>query len=115
MAKRRAILELGAGAALHGGDYTKAACRAVQDAIYHSSLTSVRSLGLDSRKMTVAVTIGVQVPAAVDPDAVKAVLPHGEVTVEVRHGGLDVPDPDNNDICVIASAAIDVRYDFDNA
>jgi hypothetical protein len=33
MAERRAILELGAGAALHGGDYTKAACRAVQDAI----------------------------------------------------------------------------------
>ena len=63
----------------------------------------------------VAVTIGVQKPEAVDLAAVKAVLPHGDVTVNVRHGGLDVPDPDNDDICVIASAAIDVSYDFDNA
>ena len=115
MAERRAILELGAGAALHGGDYTKAACRAVQDAIYHSSLTFIRSLGLDSRQMKVHVTIGVQKPEAVDTEAVKAVLPHGQVTVEVRHGGLDVPDEDHDDICVIASAAIDVRFDFDNA
>ena len=80
---------LGAGAALHGGDYTKAACRAVQDAIYHSSLTFIRSLGLDSTKMKVAVTIGVQKPEAVDVTAVKAMLPHGDVTVNVRRGGLE--------------------------
>lgn len=115
MTERRAILELGAGAALHGGDYTKAACRAVKDAIYHSSLTFIRSLGLDARKMKVMVTIGVQQPDKVDTEAVKAVLPHGDVTVAVRKGGLDVPDPDNDDICVIASAAIDVRYDFETA
>lgn len=115
MAERRAILELGASAALHGGDYTKAACRAVQDAIYHSSLTFIRSLGLDSKKMKVKVTIGVTQPDAVDLEAVKAVLPHGDVTVEVRRGGLDVPDADNDDICVIASAAIDVSCDFDAA
>jgi uncharacterized protein (TIGR02058 family) len=115
MAERRAILELGAGAALHGGDYTKAASRAVKDAIYHSSLTFIRSMGLDSKKMKVKVTIGVAQPDAVDAQAVKAVLPRGDVTVEVRHGGLDVPDPANDDICVIASAAIEVSYDFDNA
>ena len=112
MAVRRAILETGAGAALHGGDYTKAAVRAVQDAIYHSSLTFIRSLGLDSKQMQVSVTIGVQAPDKVDVDAVKAVLPHGQVTVSVRKGGLDVPDPEGNDLTVIASAAIDVRMDF---
>ena len=32
MALKRVILELGAGNDLHGGDYTKAALRAVQDA-----------------------------------------------------------------------------------
>ncbi len=114
MAERRAILELGSGAALHGGDYTKAACRAVLDAIHHSSLTFISSLGLDAKKMKVAVTIGVQKPDAVDVAAVKAQLPHGDVTVDVRHGGLDVANPDNDDLTVIASAAIDVRYDFDN-
>ncbi|MEA2775561.1 MAG: hypothetical protein QOF90_967, partial [Acetobacteraceae bacterium] len=38
MARKRVILELGTGNDLHGGDYTKAALRAVQDAIHHSSL-----------------------------------------------------------------------------
>ncbi len=36
MAKTRIILELGAGTALHGGEYTKAAVRAVDD--FQSSL-----------------------------------------------------------------------------
>ena len=34
MAAKRVILELGAGNDLHGGDYTKAALRAVQDALH---------------------------------------------------------------------------------
>ena len=62
MAAKRVILEMGTGNDLHGGDYTKAAVRAVQDAIHHSSLTLIRTLGLDSRKMQVEVTIGVQHP-----------------------------------------------------
>ena len=39
MALQRIILELGSGNDLHGGDYTKAALRAVQDALHHSSLS----------------------------------------------------------------------------
>ena len=80
MALKRVILELGAGNDLHGGDYTKAALRAVQDALHHSSLALIRSLGLDSKKMQVEVTIGVQKPEKVDAQKVKASLPHGEVT-----------------------------------
>ena len=60
---KRAILEMGAGNDLHGGDYTKAALRAVQDAIHHSSLSMVRSLGVKPGGMLVEVTIGVQRPA----------------------------------------------------
>jgi len=114
MAEKRAILELGSGEALHGGDYTKAATRAVYDAIHHSSLTFIKSLGLDSKKMNVMVTIGVQKPDQVNLDVVKACLPHGNVTVSARLGGLDVPNEEHGDLTVIASAAIDVRYDFDN-
>ncbi len=62
MAATRVILEMGTGNDLHGGDYTKAAIRAVHDAIHHSSLTLIRTLGLDSRTMQVEVTIGVQRP-----------------------------------------------------
>lgn len=106
---RRAILELGAGTALHGGDYTKAAVRAVQDCIYHSSLSFLRVLEVKPADMHVTVTIGVQKPEAVDRAVVAGALPHGQVTVEVVKGGLDVPDSETNDLAVIASAAVAVR------
>ncbi|MEO1265102.1 MAG: Lin0512 family protein [Pseudomonadota bacterium] len=107
--KPRVILEMGAGNDLHGGDYTKAAIRAVEDALHHSSLSFVTSLGVDRGAIDVEVTIGVQRPEAVDASAVAAALPVGNVTVTVVKGGLDVPDPANNDPAVIASAAIAVR------
>ena len=44
MPAKRVILELGTGNDLHGGDYTKAALRAVQDALHHSSLAMLRTL-----------------------------------------------------------------------
>ena len=112
MAAKRVILELGAGNDLHGGDYTKAAVRAVEDAIHHSSLVLVRTLGLDSKAMQVEVTIGVQSPDRVDAERVKAALPHGTVTVRVVKGGLDVPDEERGDVAVIASAAVAVRLDL---
>lgn len=112
MTTRRVILELGTGNDLHGGDYTKAALRAVQDAIHHSSLSMIRSLGVDSRTMQVEVTIGVQRPDAVDTERVRASLPHGAVTVRVVKGGLDVPDETGGDRAVIAAAAVAVRLDL---
>ena len=115
MTAKRVILEMGTGNDLHGGNYTKAAVRAVQDAIHHSSLSLIRTLGLDSRKMQVEVTIGVQQPDKVDAEAVRAALPHGEVTVKVVKGGLDVPDDSSTDVAVIASAAVAVRIDLPQA
>ena len=112
MPLKRIILELGAGNDLHGDDYTKAALRAVQDALHHSSLAVMRTMGLDSSKMQVEVTIGVQRPEKVDTAAVKASLPHGEVKVNVVKGGLDVPGEDGHDAAVIASAAVAVRFDL---
>ena len=112
MAWKRVILEMGTGNDLHGGDYTKAAVRAVQDAIHHSSLTMIRTLGIDAARMRVEVTIGVQQPGAVDRAKVAAALPHGEVSVEVVKGGLDVPDEVLGDVAVIASAGVVVRLDL---
>lgn len=112
MALQRIILELGSGNDLHGGDYTKAALRAVQDALHHSSLTFLRSLKINPASMQVEVTIGVQHPERVDAAKVKASLPHGQVTVKVVKGGLDVPDPEAGVVAVIASAAIAVRIDL---
>jgi uncharacterized protein (TIGR02058 family) len=112
MTLQRVITEFGTGNDLHGGDYTKAAVRAVQDAIHHSSLTLIRSLGVNARKMQVEVTIGVQQPARVGLAAVKAALPHGEVTVNAVKGGLDIADDDGRDTAVIATAAVTVRIDL---
>jgi uncharacterized protein (TIGR02058 family) len=112
MTVRRVILEMGMGNDLHGGDYTKAALRAVQDALHHSSLAMLRSLKVSPHDMIVGVTIGVQQPGKVDAEKVKASLPYGKVTVTVVKGGLDVPDDERDDVAVIASAAIDVRLDL---
>ena len=38
MAEQRIIIEMGMGNDLHGMDYTKAAARAIEDALRHSSL-----------------------------------------------------------------------------
>ena len=112
MALKRVILELGTGNDLHGGDYTKAALRAVQDALHHSSMSMIRSLGLNSKDMQVEVTIGVQRPDKVNAAAVQASLPHGQVAVKVVKGGLDVPEDGRDDIAVIASAAVAVRFEL---
>ena len=112
MTLQRIITEYGSGNDLHGGDYTKAAVRAVQDAIHHSSLSLIRTLGVDAKTMQVEVTIGVQRPGEVRPEMVKAALPHGEVTVRIVKGGLDVPDEAVGDVAIIASAAVTVRIDL---
>ncbi|HEY8873759.1 MAG TPA: Lin0512 family protein [Stellaceae bacterium] len=112
MTLKRIITEFGTGNDLHGGDYTKAAVRAVQDAVHHSSLSLIRSLGVDARTMQVEVTIGVQRPDRVDAETVKTALPHGQVTVKLVKGGLDVPDEAVGDVAIIASAAVTVRLDL---
>ena len=112
MARERIILELGSGNDLHGGDYTKAALRAVQDALHHSSLSFLKALQLDPATMQVEVTIGVQQPDRVDAAKVRASLPHGQVTVTIVKGGLDVPDELTGDTAVIAAAAVAVRMDL---
>ena len=112
MPLKRVILEMGTGNDLHGGDYTKAALRALQDALHHSSMSFVRSLKLDREAMQVEVTIGVQRPEKVDAERIKAGVPHGNVKVNVVKGGLDVPAADEHDLAVIASAAVAVRFDL---
>lgn len=112
MTLKRVITEFGSGNDLHGGDYTKAAVRAIEDAIHHSSLSLIRTLGVDATTMQVEVTVGVQQPERVDAARVKAALPHGQVSVRIVKGGLDVPDESAHDAAIIASAAVTVRLDL---
>ena len=107
MFEKRIILEMGSGNDLYGMDYTKAACRAVQDALHHSSIVLFKSLGRDHQEMRVQVTIGVQAPEQVDLERVRAELPRGRAEVTAVLGGLNVHDADQGTTHVLATAAIE--------
>ena len=110
---KRIILEMGTGNDLYGEDYTKAACRAVDDALHHSSLILFRSLGFDHANMDVRVTIAVQQPGKVNTDVVAAKLPRGNPNIQVVQGGLDVVDDVHDTRSVIATAAVEAYLDID--
>ena len=111
MSAKRILLEVGTGNDWHGRDYTKAAIRAVEDAIHHSSLTFLHTLDIDPSTMAVYVTIGVQHPEKVNAESVRGVLPEGQITVNVVGGGLDAPNRGPEDLTVIATAAIPAATD----
>ena len=110
---KRIILEMGTGNDLYGEDYTKAACRAVNDALHHSSLILFRSLGLDHEDMDVHVTIAVQEPSKVNAALVATKLPRGRVKVRVVRGGLDVFDDAHDTKSVVATAAVEAYLNID--
>ena len=107
---KRYVTEMGMGIDVHGGDYTKAAKRAVSDAIRHSSLNFFSALDKSPDDMRITVKIGAGNPAAVDVDAVAAELPYGTVIVEPSQGGLDVAS-DKGDLMVIVNAAVLVYFE----
>lgn len=107
---KRIILEMGSGTDLEGTDYTKAACRAVRDAMSHSYLPMFRETGLSPDAMRITVTLAAQQPEAIDRAAVAAELPYGEVEVNAVSGGLDIAFPARGDRSVTVNAAIEVRH-----
>ncbi len=111
MALKRMVLELGMGTDIRGADYTKAAVRALRDALWHNSLTVADALGQPTDAMRVEVLIGVPRPDRVDRDAVLAVLPHGTGSVTVVEGGLEIANEAGDDCTVLAHAAAIVRLD----
>ena len=111
--EHRIILEMGTGNDLYGLDYTKAAKRAIQDALHHSSIVMFKSLGIDHTDMRVQVTIGVQKPDQLDIAALIAELPRGRADVTGVLGGLDVHDAENDQTHVIATAAIEAFVPID--
>lgn len=108
MSAKPMVLEFGMGVDVHGRDATKAACRAVSDAIRHSSLPLFQEARERGGRMLVDVTIGVPDPDSVKLDVVRKELPHGEVTVHAVNGGLRSPTSDT----FIACAAITVSIEY---
>jgi len=90
MKKRRFIVELGSGTDLHGMDVTKAACRAIRDAIGRSCLCGlVEILGRSSFEgVTIEVVVACPFPEQIDYDRVIAELPVGQRSLRVEQGGM---------------------------
>jgi uncharacterized protein (TIGR02058 family) len=111
MAKKRMVLEIGMGTDIRGADSTKAACRAVRDALWHNSLSIAPALGQSVDDMIVDIHVGVPRPESVDKAEVLAVLPYGKGTVTVVEGGLEIPNDAGTSSTMIANACVVVSLD----
>ncbi|MFT5208741.1 MAG: hypothetical protein ACI9CE_000455 [Flavobacterium sp.] len=111
MSKKRYVTEMGMGVDVHGGNYTRAAERAVFDAIHHSSLNFFKVLGKSPDDMKIDLLIGVPEPDQVDAEVVAKSLPYGSVSVKVEKGGLEIPGEGSSDPIIIANAGVIVYFE----
>jgi uncharacterized protein (TIGR02058 family) len=112
MAMKRVMVEIGMGTDIRGPDYTKAAVRALRDALWHNGLSVANALGKPTDSMVVDVLIGVPKPELVNKAEVLAVLPHGTGTVTVVQGGLEIPNDAGTGSTLIANCAAIVKLDL---
>jgi len=113
---QKLLVEFGMGTSLRRGDYTQAAKRAVQDALWHNSINLAELFGFDKADMRITLDVGVQKPEEVDADVLSAVFPYGHVTVNVTKGGLDVPRPEGTgNPTIMANVALSVGFEMERA
>ena len=82
---RRFIVELGMGSDLHGGDVTKAAMRAVRDAVSRSCLCGLFEVAGLKRPEDMFIHLKVCCPT---PERLDRERVAGSVELEVREGGM---------------------------
>ncbi len=115
MTRKRMVTQFGMGTSIRSRNYTEAAARAIRDALWHNSLNVADAFGFPREAMLIDVQIGVQQPDAVDRDALLAVFPYGQPSINVVKGGLDIPKPGGESISVVANAAVIVSFDMERA
>ncbi|MFD0915349.1 Lin0512 family protein [Pseudahrensia aquimaris] len=112
MPLKRMVMELGMGTDIRGQDYTKAATRAVHNALRQNSLVVADAFGVPREEMVVDIIIGVAEPDKVDKQAVADMLPYGRGEVRVERGGMDTPKDDGSRGTIMANAALIVYLDL---
>jgi len=121
---RRYLVEVGTGIDLHGEDETKAAQKAVKDAISHSSMVglgqlfNIKSYSELEEALMVDVTIATPNPEKVDGDTVLDIHPEGKRRINVIKGGLSFPaettrEETKTHAIVMVNALIVVLVDMD--
>ena len=119
--KKRFIIEMGTGVEQHGQDVTRAATKAVKDAISRVSLVGLLEMvALENlNDMLVEVLIACPHPEEVDTDEVLQALPFGQKEIKVVDGGMVVHGhelrelEDKSDEIIIANAAVTVSVDVE--
>lgn len=114
----RYIIEFGIGMDFHGQDVTKAALKAVKDAVSKSCLCGLSEVleirDLDSQ-VNIKVTVAVSRPEDVDRERVAKCLPVGRAAVEAVSGGMTIPGlylprfGDRDESIEAAMAAVEVE------
>lgn len=115
--RKRFIIEFGMGMDLHGQDISKAAAKAVKDAVSRSCLCGLEEV-LEIKDLNtsveIEVTVAVSRPEEVDDRKIKEQLPIGSVKVEAVKGGLTIPGlyipafGDNDNTIEAALACVEV-------
>jgi uncharacterized protein (TIGR02058 family) len=120
MTLKRFIVELGTGADLHGGNVTKAAQKAIKDAVSHSCLAGLFDIHgfSDPNDMHIELKIACPYPEKIKREEVIKAVPFGSVDLEVVSGGLSVrglylPQLGEGDSIVVAIAALTVYIKTD--
>ena len=115
MPLKRMVLQMGQGTDIRGKDSTKAAERAVRDALWRNNLQIADVLGQPRDNMIIQVTIGAPRPETIDIAAVSAVFPYGQVNVTCEEGGLEIETPKVGDSTLLAHAAVVVHMNVPDA
>jgi len=121
MNKKRLIIEMGMGVEQHGQDITRAATKAVKDAISRVSLVGLREIMSleDLNEMFVEVLIACPHPEEVNTGEVLQALPFGQKEIKVVEGGMIAHGrelrelEDKSDEIIIANAAVTVSLDIE--
>ncbi|MBX0359134.1 Lin0512 family protein [Halobacillus faecis] len=114
------FIQTGMGTDVHGQNVTKAAVRAIKNAIHTNSMPGIRSVlpeqSLDNMKINVKLALPCDFDQ-LDHEEVKKAIPYGEVNIEVMEGGMLTTSgivleekEDKNDLMYIVNAAIEVGY-----
>ncbi len=125
MARKRFAIELGYAADLHGEDMTKAAVRAVRDAVSRICLCGIVEIcGRDRfQGVYVHADLAVPRPDEVDRETVLASIPIGEASLNLMTGGMSVPGIEvacfapgvSNIVVACACLTVSVETDMDKA
>ena len=121
MNKKRYIIEMGTGIEQHGQEMTKAAVKAVKEAISGICLVGLTELVRTSgpNDMLLDILVACPRPEEVNIEELGKALPFGQKEIKVVAGGMSVKGHfhpgmgDKSDEIIIANAAITISLDLD--